>query len=248
LSLTLNVDTYDLDGFLAVARRYGHDSFDYVVTPNVDHVIRFFDDAKFRTLYAGAGFVLLDSRLLARLLHVTRGLKLPVCPGSDVVAGLLPTIALDDVVVLIGGTAQQALSLSQRYGLRQLRHYNPPMGFIRDPEAVERTLNFVEAHSPFRYCLLAVGCPQQEMLAYQLKQRSRARGLACCIGASINFLTGVESRAPRWMQKLSLEWLFRLVQDPRRLARRYLIRGPRIFGLLYAVDFEPRAPDRLAGA
>ena len=66
----------------------------------------------------------------------------------------------------------------------------------------------------------------------RLKERAVARGLALCVGASINFLTGLERRAPVWMQHLSLEWLFRLLQDPRRLARRYLVRGPRIFALL----------------
>jgi exopolysaccharide biosynthesis WecB/TagA/CpsF family protein len=116
--------------------------------------------------------------------------------------------------------------------LQDLQHYSPPMGFIRDRNAVEQTLEFVEAHSPFRFCFIGVGSPQQELLARELKQRDRARGLALCIGASINFLTGAERRAPRWMQVTNLEWLYRLLQDPGRLAKRYLVRGPRIFRLL----------------
>jgi hypothetical protein len=106
------------------------------------------------------------------------------------------------------------------------------MGFIRDPEAVEACLRFIEAHSPFRFCLLAVGAPQQEALAQQLKARGIARGLALCIGASINFLTGDERRAPLWMQHCGMEWSFRLMQAPGRMAKRYLVRGPRVFGLL----------------
>ena len=103
------------------------------------------------------------------------------------------------------------------------------MGFIHDPAATERCLTFVESLSPFRFCFLAVGSPQQEVLAHALQQRARARGLALCVGASLNFITGSERRAPLWMQHGGLEWLYRLLQDPRRLARRYLLRGPRIF-------------------
>jgi exopolysaccharide biosynthesis WecB/TagA/CpsF family protein len=244
-SLNLRVDDFNLDGFVSRAARYGSGSYDYVLTPNVDHVIRYCDDSGFRNLYAHAGFVLLDSRLLANILRLTHGIILPVCPGSDLTARLMPLIAPQDVIVMIGGSEQQAQRLRERYGMQALRHYNPPMGFIRDAEAVERTLQFIETQSPFRFCFFAVGSPQQEQLAYALQQRGKARGLAFCIGASINFLTGAERRAPRWMQQLSLEWLFRLLQDPNRLARRYLVRGPRIFGLLSRLRFELR-PARTA--
>jgi hypothetical protein len=146
-------------------------------------------------------------------------------------------IGPEDPLVLIGGSARQAEILRQKYGLRALAHFNPPMGFIRDPAAVEQCLQFVEAHSPFRFCLLAVGAPQQEIVAQRLRARGRARGLALCIGASINFLTGDEQRAPVWMQQLGMEWLFRLLQAPHRMAKRYLLRGPRIFALLRKTEF-----------
>jgi exopolysaccharide biosynthesis WecB/TagA/CpsF family protein len=247
VSLTLRLDDYDLEEFVPLAAQYGQSSFDYVVTPNVDHVIRFCDDPAFRELYADAGRVVLDSRLLALILTLTRGLRPRVCPGSDLTARLFSMIAPHDRIVLIGSSAQQAQRLVQIYGLQDLQQFSPPMGFIRDRQAVEQTLKFVEAHSPFRFCFLAVGSPQQEMLAQELKQRGVARGLALCIGASINFLTGAERRAPRWMQQANLEWLYRLLQNPGRLARRYLVRGPRIFYLLPRLRFELRRA-RAAGA
>jgi exopolysaccharide biosynthesis WecB/TagA/CpsF family protein len=141
-------------------------------------------------------------------------------------------IGPEDHIVIIGGSAEQAQQLARSYGLKNLRHHNPPMGFINEPAAVETCLAFIEAGGPFRFCFLAVGSPQQETIAQALKSRGVARGLALCIGASLNFITGQERRAPKWMQKMALEWLYRLIQNPRRLARRYLVRGPRIFGLL----------------
>jgi exopolysaccharide biosynthesis WecB/TagA/CpsF family protein len=239
LPWTIQFSDCDLPQFMRIAANFGSETYAYAVTPNVDHLIRFCDDPSFRELYRTAGFVLLDSRFLAYVLRLVAGLRLPTSPGSDVTARLFDdVIAPDDKVVVIGGTAEQAGILSRRYGLKALRHLNPPMGFINDPALVEECLRFVENESPFRFCLLAVGCPQQEILAKALQSRGRARGLALCIGASINFLTGGERRAPKWIQHAGFEWLYRLLNDPTRLARRYLIRGPRIFLLLPRLHFE----------
>ncbi len=233
MSIALRLDGYDLARSANEASRFEVDRFGYVVTPNVDQFIRLHDDARFRSAYDDAAMILLDSRVLAALLKLANGIEVPVCTGSDLTAELFGrVIRPEDQVIVIGGTSAQIRSLAVRFGLKQLSHCNPPMGFIDDAAATERCLQFIEARSPFRFCFLAVGSPQQELVAHQLYQRGRARGLALCIGASLNFITGAERRAPAWMQRYSLEWLYRLIQDPARLARRYLIRGPRVFGLL----------------
>ncbi len=238
---TIQFDDYDLPRFIEVARRWGTGQYGYVVTPNADHLIRLDEEDSFQALYHDASFVLLDSRFLAKIVSATQGLALPVCAGSDLTAGLFEqVIQPDDPLVLIGCEAEQATALAARYGLKNLAHHNPPMGFSRDPAALEAALAFAEAHSPFRFCLLAVGAPQQERVAQALKARGVARGMALCIGASINFLTGAEVRAPVWMQKAGIEWLFRLLQSPKRLARRYLVRGPRVFGILRRVAISLR--------
>jgi exopolysaccharide biosynthesis WecB/TagA/CpsF family protein len=231
--LVLQFDNYDLNQFTQTAADFGQTDYGYVVTPNADHVIRLHEDLSFRSLYATADYVLLDSRFLSHVLRLGKGIELPVCTGSDLTEKLFKdVVGPDDALVLIGGSTSQAGELARRYGLRNLAHHNPPMGFIHDPQAVQVCLNFIERHSPFRFCLLAVGAPQQEMLAQQLKSRGIARGLTLCIGASINFLTGEERRAPRWLQRCGMEWSYRLMQAPTRMAKRYLVRGPQVFGLL----------------
>lgn len=227
------LDDFDLEGFLRVAAGFGSSRFAFVVTPNVDHMIRCHEDEAFRSRYASADYALLDSRFAAQLLRLVKGLELPVCTGSDLTAALFRRVIFpDDRIVLIGGSAAQATQIATTFGLHNVRHHNPPMGFIGDGRAVEECLRFIEEASPFRFCFLAVGSPQQELLAALLRQRGVARGLALCIGGSLNFLTGEERRAPLWMQRLSLEWLYRLAQNPRRLWARYLVRGPRFFGHL----------------
>jgi exopolysaccharide biosynthesis WecB/TagA/CpsF family protein len=250
MPVSLRIDNYDLDGFVRHAADFGQDQYGFAVTPNVDHLIRFHNDAAFRALYAESSYTLLDSRFLSHLFALTKRVRLKVCTGSDLTARLFATVIRpEDRIVLIGGDQAQAKLLVARHHLVNLRHFNPRMGFIQDPAAVEECLRFIESNSPFRFCLLAVGAPQQEMLAQLLKVRGRARGLALCIGASINFLTGAERRAPRWMQGIGAEWIYRLLQDPRRLAKRYLVRGPRVFALLPSTNIVVRAPaaDALKG-
>jgi exopolysaccharide biosynthesis WecB/TagA/CpsF family protein len=229
----LMFDDYDVDRFTAVATGFGAERYGYVVTPNVDHIIRLSELVDFRAAYASADYVLLDSRFLAHLLRITRGVKLPICTGSDLTERLFAqVIQPSDPVVLIGSTERQAEVLRARFGLQRLHHFNPPMGFISDPAAVEECLAFVERHAPFRFCLIAVGSPQQEFVAQRLRSRGCARGLALCIGASVDFITGDQRRAPSWVQRIGFEWCYRLLQSPARLAKRYLIRGPRVFRLL----------------
>ena len=240
----VEVDNFDLRAFTAIAARHGHNRYTFAVTPNVDHLIRYHDDAAFRAHYRAAGYVLMDSRVVRTLVRLMKGIRLPICTGSDLTVTLLSKVANPtDRIVMLGGTAQQAQHLAMLYGLKNVQHHNPPMGFVKDPDAVEECLRFIERASPFRFCFLAVGSPQQELIAHQLKTRGVARGFAICVGASINYITGAEKRAPEWVQRLTLEWLYRLYPEPaERLARRYLLRGPRIFRYLFRARIVLREP------
>lgn len=239
----ISIDDYDVQEFLELAADFGTSRYGFVVTPNVDHLIRYHEEQDFRDIYAAAEYVLLDSRFLSHVLRLWRGMRIRVCPGADLTQQLFRhVIGKRDRVILIGGEIWQADWLADTYGLENLEHFNPPMDFTRDSIALEACLRFVETHSPFRFCFIAVGCPQQELVAQRLKARGRARGLALCIGASINFLTGREPRAPRWMQHLGMEWFYRAMRNPTRLGRRYFLRGPHVFPLLPRFTFWLRRP------
>jgi exopolysaccharide biosynthesis WecB/TagA/CpsF family protein len=103
----------------------------------------------------------------------------------------------------------------------------PPMGLLEKPEAVAAIADFLAFHKP-HYTLLAMGAPRSEIVAERCARDGRFGGVSLCIGASIEFLTGDKTRAPRLVQRLSLEWAHRLISEPRRLWRRYLVDGPRI--------------------
>lgn len=236
------IDDLDMTSFLRMADAFDGTRYAYVATPNVDCLIRCHEDPVCRAIYRSADYVLLDSRFAAHVLRAIKGLKLPTCPGSDLFPKLLETVVKPpDRLVLIGGTEDQARTLVRQYGLKNLLHHNPPMGFIKDRQAVESCLEFIERASPFRFCFLLVGAQPQELIAHELKTRGQARGMVLLLGAALNFLTGVERRAPKWMRRIGFEWLYRLLHDPRRLAQRYLVRGPRFFRHLRHARFVLRA-------
>jgi N-acetylglucosaminyldiphosphoundecaprenol N-acetyl-beta-D-mannosaminyltransferase len=210
-----------------------HGGFRYVVTPNVHHMVRLFENpATLRPLYERAWRVLCDSRVLSRLARF-QGRTLPVVTGSDLTAYLIARAAeLRLTVALIGPSAADGAVLQRRYPGLDMKLYTPPMGFIKSPHEVRKCVSFaVDTRAPLTF--LAVGMPQQEILAYNIADHPQARGVGLCIGASIEFLTGKQRRAPAWLQRMGLEWLHRLLSDPRRLAARYLIECPRIFYLVY---------------
>jgi N-acetylglucosaminyldiphosphoundecaprenol N-acetyl-beta-D-mannosaminyltransferase len=208
--------------------------FSYVVTPNVDHVVKLSregEDGPFRQSYPAAALRLCDSRVLARLARFC-GERLTVIVGCDLTEALFRSrFGVGDRVAIIGGDADTLPALNAQFpGPHYLQHI-PPMGIASDKVAQTAIVDFVTEARP-NYTFFAVGAPRSEVLAARLAHEGRATGVGLCIGASIEFLTGVKPRAPRWMQQRGLEWLFRLLTEPGRLWRRYLVEGPAIFAIV----------------
>lgn len=200
----------------------------YVVTPNAAHLARLDGrDPVLLRIYTQAAFCFLDSRVIALAARAVGRRPPPVVPGSDLVARLFAeAIGPDTPLCVIGGTPEAVTAVRLRFGLRQVEHMNPPFGFWRDPEELTRVATFVVT-SQADYSFLCVGSPQQEILADRIRALGGARGVGLCVGASLDFLTGAQKRAPRLVRRLALEWAYRFAQEPRRLARRYMVESPR---------------------
>ena len=203
--------------------------FRYIVTPNVDHLVRLHKEPElYRPLYAASWLSVCDSRILELLAKVS-GVPLKAVPGSDLTAQLFDNvIGKDETVNVIGGDDDVIEKVKARYGLANLNHHQPPMGLRNKPHEVRVCANFIAQH-PARYTFICVGSPQQEMIAKEALERGDCAGLGLCVGASLDFLAGKQKRAPKWMQSAKLEWLYRLASSPRRMWRRYLVEGPKIF-------------------
>lgn len=209
-----------------VARREGGTVF----TPNVDHVVLADSNAGFRAAYRSARLVVVDG---TPVLWASRLLGTPLpekISGSDLVLPLARRAAAEGWRVCLLGAApgvadEAAVLLLERTGLAIVGVLTPIVaadGRCTDEANLVARLRALDPH----LVLVALGTPKQELWIDRVAT-SLPGTVMIGIGASLDFLTGRVRRAPRWVGRAGLEWLFRLACEPRRLWRRYLVRDPR---------------------
>ena len=198
----------------------------YVVTPNVDHVVLLQHHAGLQAAYRQAGLILADGAPVIWASQLL-GKSLPQrVAGSDLVPALFN--AVDDArqltVYLLGaapGVAERAASRIHRQwpDIKVVGTYSPPLGFEKDHAENLRILSRIADARP-DVLVVGLGAPKQELWVHEHHTQIAAR-VALCVGATIDFLAGEKARAPVWMRDLGLEWLHRVLSEPRRLAGRY---------------------------
>ena len=196
--------------------------FGVVVTPNAEHVYLTRRTPELGVVGETAYVSTNDSRILHRAAKFA-GINLKIAPGSDITPRpFAEVVRPDDPLTVVGATPALIEELRVKYGLTRMVQHVPPMGFIRDPEAVQAAVDFVAAN-PARFIFVAMGPPQSEQFCNRVAVDGRSTGLALCIGSSLSQLVGVLEPAPRWMTMAGMIWLHRLLKEPRRLWRRYLV-------------------------
>jgi N-acetylglucosaminyldiphosphoundecaprenol N-acetyl-beta-D-mannosaminyltransferase len=204
-------------------------SGNWTITANLDHLRRYRREPLARTLIDTADLVVADG---TPLLWASRlaGTRLPErVAGSNMIWSLAQAASEQQLsVFLLGGApgvAERAASvLRERYsGLRVAGTLCPSPGFEHDEDELAAIVETVAAAAP-QLVFVALGFPKQDVLIGRLQ-----RLLPCAafvgVGISLSFVSGELRRAPHWMRRAGLEWLYRLGQEPRRLMRRYLSQG-----------------------
>lgn len=202
----------------------------YVCTPNVDYVVRSRRDADFRRAIQAARlrvpdgmWMLYASRLAGRGLRGTVTGRLLLPSVADVAASEGLRIGLFGAAP---GVAQQVRSVLQRKhpAVRVVAAVTPPTPFEVGSPADQQAVAELKAASP-DVVFVALGAPKQEIWM-QRHAADLGGAVSVGVGAAFDILAGRFREAPRWMTRYGFEWLFRLAQEPRRLARRYLIDDP----------------------
>jgi len=222
----------DIVGLIADAARAPRTSV--LVTPNVHHVVAIEQQLPPETVavYRSADLFLCDSKVLGRLGRWS-GLALTPRTGTDRVADLLAAPGNRDLVIAMAGpTPAQAAALAARYPDWQFRLIETPMRLAPGSATWNDTVALAAA-GDWNILLSCLSFPKQELFAAAVRQARQDRGgVILCVGAAVDFLSGTLPRAPQSWQRLGLEWLHRLLSEPRRLWRRYLVDGPKVF-LIY---------------
>lgn len=201
----------------------------YIVTPNVDHIVNLDSHLEFKQAYQAASLVVADgnpviwaSRLLGKTLPET-------VPGSDLVPAIFDYYASSDrcvTVFLLGampGVAEKAAEkIHQKWSnVKVVGCYSPNFGFEKsdlESKAICEMLNKLEPD----VVVFGVGAPKQELWSHHYAHAIRSK-VILCVGATIDFLAGEKARAPHWIRRLGLEWLHRMLSEPKRLFKRYFI-------------------------
>lgn len=243
---TLPVDRVDLEGALdAIDELVRAKQGGRVFTPNVDHVVQAEHNPRFRAAYADVGLSLVDG---VPLLWAGRLLKAPFpekVSGSDLVLPLMRRAAERGYrVYFLGGTSGAAGLAKQKLleGLPRLQVVGVDGARIdvnAGADAQRPILDRIAKAKP-DLLLVALGAPKQEIWSYE-NRAGIDPAVAVGIGASLDFIAGITRRAPRWMSDSGLEWAYRLAQEPRRLASRYLLRDPQFVGIVAKQMFGPGA-------
>lgn len=216
-----------IDTVLSIIESKKIGNYSYIVTPNVDHFYRLDDinNSEFIASYDKSSIRVCDSRIIQKISYMKKPRIDNVVPGSDLTRRLLESDWIKSKSLFIVGPDESDVEfIRSRYSLRNLNHHTPPMGFINDVDEVLKCIDVIKS-SKSDIILLAVGSPQQEVLAYRLKcsieDSSVCDSIVICIGASLDFLSGKINRAPVFLQWCHLEWLHRALSSPKRLVPRY---------------------------
>lgn len=212
-----------------------------VVTPNVDHYVRISKSDIIRSLYSKSDFCINDSRIMSLLVKIFFGKNISVITGSDLTSMILNRGSVLNLRILIVGADRfRVMNLVDNYNLDKcnVSHICPSFGFIENTDEVNYVCDFIVKERA-DIVFLALGSPQQELLAHIIKPKL-LNGVILCVGASIDYLTGKEKRAPRFIQNMYLEWLFRFAQSPLKRFRRYFINCPQIIYFLLRERLLPK--------
>lgn len=195
-----------------------------VATVNLDHLVKLKRNAAFRTAYQRHDLVVADGNPIVWLSRLA-GTPVSLVPGADLVDPLARLAARDNVAVaLIGSTAETLGIAAERLkaahpGLRIVACLSPGQGFKASSLEATQIIEQLRA-SGAQFAFLALGAPRQEMFAARCREELPQMGFVS-IGAGLDFIAASQHRAPLWLRHLAMEWAWRTLTNPRRLARRY---------------------------
>jgi N-acetylglucosaminyldiphosphoundecaprenol N-acetyl-beta-D-mannosaminyltransferase len=209
----------------------------YVVTPNVDHIVNLERDYEFNKIYEKADLILTDGMPLIWISKVMANPIKEKISGSDFFPNLCKMCAEKGYSVFLLGAAEgvagrAAKNLTAKYpGLNVVGTYSPSYGFEKKIDEIQKIIDNINQAKP-DVLAVGVGSPKQEKFISNYLQELNVP-LSLGIGATIDFEAGNLRRAPKWMQAFGLEWFYRLLKEPKRMFKRYLINDLKILYIIF---------------
>ena len=197
---------------------------EYVCVSNVHTTVMAYNDESYRTVQNSAVIAVPDGKPLSLVCRVRGYKNAQRVAGPDLMPEILRISEKEGYTHYFYGSTQQTLdalekNLRAKYPKLQIvGTYSPPFRKLTDEEDA-KVIEEINAAKP-DFVWVGLGAPKQERWMYE--HRGKINAVMLGVGAAFDFHAGTAKRAPKWMQECYLEWLYRLIQDPRRLLKRYV--------------------------
>jgi exopolysaccharide biosynthesis WecB/TagA/CpsF family protein len=231
--LNVEVDNISKQDFLAEFKE------GVLITPNVDHLMKLQKDKEFYEIYQKADFITVDSKIVFLALKFLGTPVKEVITGSDFFPSFYNYHKDNEniKIFLLGameGVADKAMAdINKKIGREiVVGSHSPSFGFEKNEDECEKILDIINA-TPANVLVVGVGAPKQEKWIYKYKDRLTHIKIHLAIGATIDFEAGNIRRAPKVLQMIAMEWLYRLWKEPKRMWRRYIIEDMPFFKLIW---------------
>lgn len=210
-------------------------SNEYICVANVHTTVMSFEDEKYRNIQNQAMLAMPDGGPLSSLGRKRGYTKMKRTTGPSYMEEIFKISDERGYKHYFYGSGKETLDLLQEKllenykGIQIVGMYSPPFRPITKQEDLEIINNINKAKADFVW--IGLGAPKQEI--WMAEHKDKIEGLMVGVGAGFDYFAGNISRAPMWMQKSNLEWLYRLIQEPRRLFKRYFVTNTKF--IWYAV-------------
>ncbi|UFS62263.1 WecB/TagA/CpsF family glycosyltransferase [Sulfurimonas sp. HSL-3221] len=199
-------------------------SSSYVCVVNVHMVMEAYGDESFCAIVNNAEITTPDGMPIAKSMKILYGIEQDRVAGMDIMPDLMKECEKSRKSIFLYGSTDEVLDkivarAGKEYPNLKIDRYSPPFRVLSLPEKDE-IVSMINEKKP-DFVFVALGCPKQEK--WMAEHKDRVQSCMIGLGGAFEVYAGFVPRAPRWMQEYSLEWFYRLVNDPKRLWKRYLV-------------------------
>lgn len=208
----------------------------FVVTPNVDHIVKLQKDKKFLQAYKKAGLVAVDG---TPIMAVAKLYKTPLkekITGPVLTENVVKMASDNSYSVFFLGAGEgvgevAARNLLEKYpGFRYVGYYSPPFGFEKNENERNHIIEVIN-RSGAQIVIAGMGSPKTEIFLSEIYDQLDCN-VSLSVGAAIDFFAGTVKRCPEWINKIGMEWFYRFVKEPKRMFKRYFVDDMAFFGLV----------------
>ena len=206
----------------------------YICVSNVHMVIESYQNNSFSKIVNNANLITPDGMPLAKAMKVLYGFDQDRVAGMNLTPDIMKISEKKSLSIFVYGSTDDTLThvISKAkidFPDLELYSYSPPFKTLSNSEK-ENIITSINRKNP-DFVFVALGCPKQEK--WMAEHKGKINSCMIGLGGALEVYAGIKDRAPQWMQDNSLEWVYRLIQDPKRLWKRYLVTNTLFIFLLF---------------